>query len=58
MWWVEECVPGSGVIIIYLLLQEVIRDALLRGCLPLAQSYLIQRGPQDVVSLIYDVIKL
>ena len=31
--------------------QEVIRDALLRGCLPLAQSYLIQRGPQDVVRL-------
>lgn len=35
----------------YSIVQEVIRDALLRGCLPLAQSYLIQRGPQDVVSI-------
>jgi len=28
-------------------LQEVIRDALLRNYLPLAQSYLMQRKPED-----------
>ena len=33
-------------------IQEVVRDAIVRSCLPLAQAYLIQRGPQDVVSLL------